>query len=74
MKISWCLIDKVTVDLTDMASLDLIAIDSYLRPSSQEARMPHHVPCPRVPFPRLRHLSSWYLDSIHCRRIEFPTK
>ena len=29
-----------------LASLDLIIIGSYLRPSPQEARMPHHVPCP----------------------------
>jgi len=29
-----------------LASLDLIAISSYLRPSPQEARMLHHVLCP----------------------------
>ena len=32
--------------LPSLASLDLIVISSYLRPSPQETCMPHHVPCP----------------------------
>ena len=48
----------------------LVAI---LRPSPQEARISYHVPFPWVLLPRSRQLSSWYLDSIHCRRIDFQS-